>query len=159
MKKPDIYILANSRKIRALRTVPGDPSLGEGRDAEHLTEVQLEPTLAQPESGYEERSDRLGRFERGMPAGSQAGMGHGERHSESAESKRRQTATLSQSIETILTDQEHASWALIAPDHLLSEVVEALGDPFTSSLASRQSGDWTGQPIAQIEARLLRGSS
>ena len=70
MKKPDIHILTNSRTIRAFQTVPGDPSLGAGRDSDHLAEIRLAPSVAQPESGYEERSDRLGRFARNGIAGS-----------------------------------------------------------------------------------------
>lgn len=159
MKKPDIHILANSRTIRAFQTVPGDPSLGEGRDSDHLAEIRLAPAVAQPESGYEERSDRLGRFEKGTPVGSQGGMAHGERHGEASENKRRQTAALARSIEAVLNEQQPPAWGLVAPEHLLNELVDALGNAFTSSLIAREKGDWTKEPIAAIEKRILGTAS
>lgn len=155
MKKPSIHILANSQTLRAMRTVPGDPSLGPGKDGKHVAEVTLDTALAKPTSDYDERADRLGRFEKGMPVGVQGGMAHGERHGETEEKHRRQALAVAKNIQKILSTEGNPPWTLIAPSQWLGRIEKALVAPAVTSLVSRHAGDWTGEPIAKIESRIL----
>jgi len=150
MKK--LIIAANLGNLRVLRhNEAGEDPI----EKEHLAEEPGESGKEHVQTIRETVTDQPGRFGRGVPAGQETAMSHGEKHNLEAEIERNALKRIVARIECVLSAEGNPPWVLAAPRPILPRMKQSLAPAASKSLLSTVGADLTRTPLAELEKRFL----
>ena len=145
-----LFIIADLENLRMFHTRETPPD-----GCEHLEEIEIDDPPTKSEPIHDQVSDQAGRFPKGVPGGTQGGMGYGEAHGRILEEERRQIRALAEKIEKLVTAEACEVWRLAAPSKINGRLVGLLSEPVRERLTLNLHADLTKLPIRDIETRLL----